>query len=78
MGLLGTGVFATSGVGGSRWDGREILGMIQGNTPQLLAQGLAVCCVAAWSIVVTWLLFQILRPRTITADPEPMASPASR
>lgn len=60
MGLLGTGVFATSGVAGLRWDGREILGVIQGNPHQLAAQAIAIASAAAWAILVTWLLIRIL------------------
>lgn len=31
MGLLGVGLFATTSMGGTRWDGREIVGLIEGN-----------------------------------------------
>jgi ammonia channel protein AmtB len=64
-GLMGAGMFATTGVGGLRWDGREILGAIQGNTNQLTSQGLAIAATVVWSTLVTWLLFTLfLRQRT--------------
>lgn len=66
VGLLGAGMFATTGVGGQRWDGREILGAIQGNTNQLTMQGLAVATTAVWAILVTWLLFRLFLPRNRT------------
>lgn len=62
-GLLGAGMFATTGVGGQRWDGREILGVIQGNTNQLTMQGLAIATTVFWSVLVTWLLFKLFLPR---------------
>ncbi|MEI6538619.1 MAG: hypothetical protein WCO86_03710 [Planctomycetota bacterium] len=61
-GLLGAGMFATSGVGGQRWDGREILGAIQGNTDQITMQALAVATTVIWSVLVTWLLFKLFLP----------------
>lgn len=67
LGLLGAGIFATTGVGGLRWDGREIKGVIEGNNDQLLWQGLAAGSVVIWSVLVTWLLFRILRPQIKTA-----------
>ncbi len=63
MGLLGAGMFASSGVGGQRWDEREILGAIQGNTNQLTLQGLAIAATVMWSVLVTWLLFRLFLPR---------------
>ena len=56
-------MFATSGVGGQRWDGREILGAIQGNTDQITMQALAVATTVIWSVLVTWLLFKLFLPR---------------
>lgn len=64
MGLLGAGMFATTGVGGQRWDGREILGVIQGNASQLAMQGMAIAATVIWSVLVTWLLFRLFLPRT--------------
>ena len=66
-GLLGAGMFATTAVAGYRWDGRAILGLIQGNSNQILMQGIAMAAVIAWSTIMSWLLFKFFLPRQTTA-----------
>lgn len=69
MGLLGVGVFATTSMGGTRWDGREIAGVIEGNWSLLQFQVIAVACVSGWSLVASWLLFQLIRPSSNVVNP---------
>lgn len=66
-GMLGAGMFATTAVAGHRWDGRAILGLIQGNSNQILMQGIAIASVVVWSAIISWLLFKFLLPRQTTA-----------
>jgi len=61
LGLLGTGFFATTGVAGFRWDGREILGAVQGHHDQLIMQAAAVGAVVVWSILVSWILVRVIQ-----------------
>ena len=60
LGFLGTGFFATTGVAGLRWDGREITGLIQGNSSQLVTQAIGAGAAIVWSAMVTWILTKIL------------------
>lgn len=73
LGLLGTGFFATTGVAGFRWDGREILGAVQGNSNQLIMQTVAIAAVVAWSLLVSWILVLVVRPSQ--DDDLPLSAP---
>ncbi len=75
MGLLGVGLFATTSMGGTRWDGREIVGLIEGNWSLLQFQVIAVGCVSAWSVVASWLLFQLIKPSKNVDPPAEATSP---
>lgn len=56
VGLLGTGILLTNIAAGQRWDGREILGLIQGHPRQVIDQLIGVASVFAWSVVTCWIL----------------------
>ncbi|MCA9029878.1 MAG: ammonium transporter [Planctomycetaceae bacterium] len=88
IGLLGVGIFATTGAGGNRWDGREITGLLQGDFSQIQHQLLAIGAVGVWSALMTFLLTRIanavfpgslkLSPATsANADAEPLAGSTS-
>lgn len=60
VGMLLTGTFATTSVGGFHWDGRSITGLIEGNSDQLLRQLGAVGFAATWGFVGTGLCWFVL------------------
>lgn len=61
LGLLGVGVFGTSSVAGQRWDGRLITALIEGDPLQLAWQGCAIVAVALWSLIITGILWRIVK-----------------
>lgn len=56
IGMLATGIFAAKSIAGTRWDGREITGLIDGNVELLGHQILAVIATIGWSFVLSWLI----------------------
>ncbi len=75
-GLLSAGVFATTSVAVRRWDGRPVIGLMEGEPLQLLHQAVGVCSVGAWVFVVSWLLYCVVeRCQTLASG---RASPPTR
>lgn len=74
-GSLSAGVFATTSVAARRWDGRPVIGLIEGEPSQLLYQVVGVCGVSAWAFVVSWLLYYVVEICQVLASEN--ASPAT-
>jgi ammonia channel protein AmtB len=58
-GMLMAGVFGNSGNGVRHWDGKSIDGLLYDNPSLVAVQGLAACCVLAWTATCTRALTRI-------------------
>ncbi len=58
-GMLMAGVFGNSGNGVRHWDGKSIDGLLYDNPSLVAVQGLAACCVLAWTATCTRALIRI-------------------